>query len=64
MEHPQPTAVKELQGFLGVINFYRLFVLDTAHFLKQLTHQLKGSPNPSFCGQPGCRRLSKKPIQP
>jgi len=27
MEHPQPIAVNELQGFLGIINFYRLFVL-------------------------------------
>jgi hypothetical protein len=36
LEHPQPTTVKELQGFLGVINFYRRFVPAAARILKPL----------------------------
>lgn len=46
-DHPQPTTVKELQGFLGVINFYRRFVPAAARILKPLTDQLQGSPRPS-----------------
>ncbi len=42
--HPRPTTVKELQGFLGVINFYRRFIPAAAHILKPLTDQLKGGP--------------------
>jgi hypothetical protein len=34
--HPQPTTVKELQGFLGVINFYRSFMPAAACILKPL----------------------------
>jgi hypothetical protein len=47
MEHPQPTTVKELQGFLGVINFYCRFVPAAAYILKPLTDQLKGNPKPT-----------------
>ncbi len=36
--------MKELQGFLGVINFYRRFIPAAAHILKPLTDQLKGGP--------------------
>jgi hypothetical protein len=36
-QHPEPKTVKELQGFLGVINFYRHFVPAAAHILKPLT---------------------------
>ncbi len=43
-QHPTPTTMKELQGFLGVINFYRRFVPAAARILKPLTDQLKGSP--------------------
>ncbi len=46
-DHPQPTMVKELQGFLGVINFYRRFVPAAARILKPLTDQLMGSPKPA-----------------
>jgi hypothetical protein len=46
-DHPRPTTVKELQGFLGVINFYRRFIPAAAHILKPLTDQLKGRPKPA-----------------
>ncbi len=36
-QHPAPTTVKELQGFLGVINIFRRFVLAAARILKLLT---------------------------
>jgi hypothetical protein len=47
LEHPQPTTVKELQGFLGVINFYRRFLPAAARILKPLTDQLNGNPKPA-----------------
>jgi hypothetical protein len=47
LEHPQPTTVKELQGFLGVITFYHHFVPAAPHILKPLTDQLKGNHKPS-----------------
>jgi hypothetical protein len=46
-DHPRPTTVKELQGFLGVINFYRRFIPAAAHILKPLTDQLKGGLKPA-----------------
>jgi hypothetical protein len=39
--------VKELQGFLGVINFYPRFIPAATHILKPLTDQLKGAPKPA-----------------
>jgi hypothetical protein len=36
-QHPAPTTVKELQGFLGVINFYRVFAPAAGRILKLLT---------------------------
>ncbi len=39
--------MKELQGFLAVINFYRRFIPAAAHILKPLTDQLKGGPKPA-----------------
>jgi cleavage and polyadenylation specificity factor subunit 1 len=39
---PQPTTVKELQGYLGLINFYRRFLPAVAKILVPLTDVLKG----------------------
>jgi hypothetical protein len=46
-QHPAPTTVKELQGFLGAINFYRRFIPAAARILKPLTNPLKGGPKPA-----------------
>ena len=43
--HPQPVTVKELQQFLGLLNFYRRFVPSAARTLALLTEVLKGSPS-------------------
>ncbi len=47
LDFPQPQLVKQLQGFLGSVNFYRRFLPRAAQFLKQLTDSLKGSPRPA-----------------
>ncbi len=39
---PRPTTVKELQGFLGTVNFYRRFIPGAAKILAPLTNALKG----------------------
>jgi putative transposase len=39
--------VKQLQGFLGMLNFYRRFVGGAACLLRPLTEALKGSPKPT-----------------
>ena len=41
-EFPQPTTIKELQAFLGAVNFYRRFVPAAARILLPLTATLKG----------------------
>ena len=41
-DFPQPATVKELQGFLGAVNFYRRFIPAAANILLQLTAFLKG----------------------
>ena len=43
-EHPKPKTVKQLQAFLGVVNFYRRFVPAAAKILRPLTDSLRGSP--------------------
>jgi len=44
-QHPRPSTVKELQQFLGLLNFYRKFVPSAALMLAPLTESLKGSPS-------------------
>ena len=41
---PPPTDIKQLQRFLGLINFYRRFLPAVARILQPLTDLLKGSP--------------------
>jgi hypothetical protein len=41
--HPPLANIKQLQGFLGLFNFYRRFVKDGAAIIKPLTDALKGS---------------------
>jgi hypothetical protein len=45
--HPRPGTVKQLQGFLGMLNFYRRFVGGAACLLRPLTEALRGSPKPT-----------------
>ena len=42
--HPQPSNIKELQGFLGLLNFYCRFIPKVAQLLAPLTEVLKGAP--------------------
>ena len=43
-KQPAPTTVKELQSFLGMINYYRRFLPNAAHHLTPLFELLKGKP--------------------
>jgi RNase H-like domain found in reverse transcriptase len=42
---PRPSAVRELQAFLGLLNFYRRFIPAAAAVVKPLTDALGGSPS-------------------
>ncbi len=61
-DHPRPITVKELQGFLGVINFYRRFIPAAAHILKPL--RAGPSRRPAFRGRRQCRRPLPRPRLP
>jgi hypothetical protein len=39
---PPPQDIKQLQRFLGMLNFYRCFLPNYAQVLKPLTYLLKG----------------------
>jgi hypothetical protein len=41
LSHPRPTCVKELQAFLGLVNFYHRFDLAAARLLLPLTDVLR-----------------------
>jgi hypothetical protein len=40
---PRPTIIKELQAYLGMVNFYRRFLPSIACKLRQLKDELRGS---------------------
>ena len=42
--YPRPATVRDLQAFLGLINFYRRFIPAAARILRPLTDILKGGP--------------------
>lgn len=44
VKFPPPSTVKELQQFLGMLNFYRKFLPGVAQLLCPLTDALKGGP--------------------
>ncbi len=54
---PPPQDNKQLQRFLGMVNFYRRFLPNCAQVLKPMTDLLKGDRN----GPLPLRRLSSKP---
>jgi hypothetical protein len=41
-DFPPPSTIRELQGFLGMVNFYRRFLPGIAHTIAPLTDALKG----------------------
>ena len=49
----KPTSVKELQRFLGMVNYYRRFIPRAAHHLHHLFDALKGKPKELIWGE-GC----------
>jgi hypothetical protein len=44
VDFPRPSTVKELQGFLGMVNFYRRFLPGATKLFKPLTDCLRGGP--------------------
>jgi hypothetical protein len=56
-EFPSPQDVKQLQQFLGMVNFYRRFLPGIARMLQPLTDALRGDPRRwSGCPPPLSRR--------
>ncbi len=43
-DFPPPQDVKQLQQFLGMVNFYRRFLPGIARMLQPLTDAFKGAP--------------------
>ena len=43
-EFQRPTSIKELQRFLGMVNYYRRFIPRAAHHLRHLFDALHGKP--------------------
>ncbi len=51
-EFPVPTTIKQLQQFLGMINFYRRFLPKIAATLRPLTGLLRGNPKTLYWSAP------------
>jgi hypothetical protein len=63
LDFPRPNTVKELQGFLGLLNFYRRFLPAVARTLQPLTDALRGDRkgNTRSTGPLRWRQLSQLP---
>ena len=55
-DYPQPTSLKKLRGFLGLVNFYRRFIPDCAEILHPLNDLLAGQ------GKTSCKPLVWTPV--
>jgi hypothetical protein len=49
--YPPPQDIKQLQRFLGMVNFYRRFFPNCAEVLKPLTDLLKGGAKTLQCSR-------------
>ncbi len=47
-QFPQPTSIKKLQEFVGMVNFYRRFIPSAARIMIPLFEALKGKPKKLF----------------
>ena len=54
LQFPTPTTRKELQRFLGMVNFYRRFVPNAAGILQPLTNALQGKPTTKLSWSEEC----------
>ena len=45
-QYPQPATLRQLQEFLGMVNFYRRFLPHCATTVQPLTELLRGQPSP------------------
>ncbi|KAK4472135.1 hypothetical protein MN116_000433 [Schistosoma mekongi] len=43
LEYPEPTTIKQLRAFNGLVSFYRRFIPNCASVIKPLTDQLRGN---------------------
>ncbi|CAI2724603.1 unnamed protein product [Schistosoma spindalis] len=43
LDYPEPTTIKQLRTFNGLVNFYRRFIPKCALLMKPLTDQLRGN---------------------
>jgi hypothetical protein len=60
-DFPRLTIIKELQAFLGMVNFYRRFLPSIACTLRPLTDGLRGSRKEAgLVGGDGCRFCRRK----
>ena len=55
-ETTPPTSIKELQRFLGMVNYYRRFMPNAASHLFHLFEALKGKPK-TLVWTPNCQKL-------
>ncbi|KAK4471058.1 hypothetical protein MN116_000570 [Schistosoma mekongi] len=43
LEYPEPTTIKQLRAFIGLVSFYRRFIPNSASIMQPQTDQLRGN---------------------